>query len=88
LFSPHRCVSGLTAWRRGASCPTIGAEKREDNAPSMTPQRPGRATEIISLSAGESEETEIEMQVLIITFGLLAAVWIIVLWGSRYFGPR
>lgn len=28
------------------------------------------------------------MQVLLIAAGVLAAVWIIVLWGSRYFGPR
>jgi len=28
------------------------------------------------------------MQVLLLAAGVLAAVWIIVLWGSRYFGPR
>ena len=28
------------------------------------------------------------MQVLLIAAGVLASVWIIVLWGSRYFGPR
>ncbi len=28
------------------------------------------------------------MQVLLLAAGVLAVVWIIVLWGSRYFGPR
>jgi hypothetical protein len=28
------------------------------------------------------------IQVLLLAAGVLAAVWIIVLWGSRYFGPR
>jgi hypothetical protein len=28
------------------------------------------------------------MEILLIAFGVLAAVWIVVLWGSRYFGPR
>jgi len=28
------------------------------------------------------------MQVLLLAAGVLAAVWIVVLWGSRYFGPR
>jgi len=28
------------------------------------------------------------IQVLLLAAGMLAAVWIIVLWGSRYFGPR
>jgi hypothetical protein len=28
------------------------------------------------------------MEVLLISFGILAAIWIAVLWGARYFGPR
>jgi hypothetical protein len=30
----------------------------------------------------------VEMDILIISAATLAVVWIIVLWGSRYFGPR
>jgi hypothetical protein len=28
------------------------------------------------------------MEVLVIAFGVFVAIWILVLWGSRYFGPR
>jgi hypothetical protein len=28
------------------------------------------------------------IEVLFIAVGILASIWIIVLWGSRYFGPR
>lgn len=28
------------------------------------------------------------MQTLLIGIGIYAAIWIIVLWGARYFGPR
>lgn len=28
------------------------------------------------------------MQVLLISFGILAVLWIAVLWGARYFGPK
>jgi hypothetical protein len=28
------------------------------------------------------------MEILLISAGVLAAVWIVVLWGSRYFGPQ
>jgi hypothetical protein len=28
------------------------------------------------------------MDILLITFGILVAIWIVVLWGARYFGPQ
>jgi len=28
------------------------------------------------------------MQVLLVAFGCLAAIWLVVLWGSRYLGPQ
>jgi hypothetical protein len=28
------------------------------------------------------------MEAMFIAFGLFAAIWIVVLWGARYFGPR
>jgi hypothetical protein len=28
------------------------------------------------------------MDILLISFGIFAAIWIIVLWGARYFGPQ
>jgi hypothetical protein len=28
------------------------------------------------------------MEALFIALGLFAAIWIVVLWGARYFGPR
>jgi len=28
------------------------------------------------------------MDVLLIAFGALAVIWILVIWGSRYFGPE
>jgi hypothetical protein len=28
------------------------------------------------------------MDVLFIAFGALAVIWILVIWGSRYFGPE
>jgi hypothetical protein len=28
------------------------------------------------------------MDVLVIGFGILILIWILVLWGSRYFGPK
>jgi hypothetical protein len=31
---------------------------------------------------------EDEMQVLLIAFCTIAAIWLIVLWGSRYLGPQ
>jgi hypothetical protein len=42
----------------------------------------------ISLSPRDGDETEVWMQILLIAACTLAIVWIIVLWGSRYFGPR
>jgi hypothetical protein len=36
---------------------------------------------------GETEE-EMGIQVLLLAAAVLASIWIIVLWGSRYFGPR
>jgi hypothetical protein len=27
-------------------------------------------------------------EILLIAVGILASIWIIVLWGSRYFGPQ
>lgn len=42
----------------------------------------------ISLSPRDGDETEAWMQILLIAACTLAVVWIIVLWGSRYFGPR
>ena len=35
----------------------------------------------------ESNQGEVDME-LIIPFGVLIAVWIVVLWGSRFFGPK
>jgi hypothetical protein len=32
--------------------------------------------------------TEDEMQILLVAFCSLAAIWLIVLWGSRYLGPQ
>ena len=49
--------------------------------------RPPRGTTLPPACRGETEE-EMGMQVLLLAAGVLAAVWIIVLWGSRYFGPR
>jgi len=31
---------------------------------------------------------EDEMQILIVAICTLAAIWVVVLWGSRYIGPR
>jgi hypothetical protein len=31
---------------------------------------------------------EDEMEALFIALGIFAAIWIVVLWGARYFGPR
>jgi len=28
------------------------------------------------------------MEILIVSFGALAAIWVLVLWGSRFIGPR
>ena len=28
------------------------------------------------------------MEVVLIAFGILFAIWIIVIWGSNYFGPK
>jgi hypothetical protein len=28
------------------------------------------------------------MEVLVIGFGIFVLIWVIVLWGSRYFGPK
>jgi len=28
------------------------------------------------------------METLVIAFGIFAGIWIVVLWGARYFGPR
>ena len=28
------------------------------------------------------------MSILFVSFGVLAAIWIVVLWGSRYLGPQ
>ena len=28
------------------------------------------------------------METLIIGLGIIAVIWIVVLWGARYFGPR
>jgi hypothetical protein len=28
------------------------------------------------------------MDILLVTFGILVAIWILVLWGARYFGPQ
>jgi hypothetical protein len=29
-----------------------------------------------------------EMQILLVSFCTLAAIWLVVLWGSRYLGPQ
>ena len=39
-------------------------------------------------SRRDETEEQMGMQVLLLAAGVLAAVWIVVLWGSRYFGPR
>jgi hypothetical protein len=31
---------------------------------------------------------EVEMEILIVAIGALAAIWVLVLWGSRFIGPR
>ena len=47
------------------------------------------------LSAGSGErrrfvsaQRESMMQILLVAFCAIASIWIIVLWGSRYLGPR
>jgi hypothetical protein len=37
---------------------------------------------------GQSGEDEMGIEVLLLAFGVYATIWLLVLWGSRYFGPR
>jgi cell division septal protein FtsQ len=37
---------------------------------------------------GNAPILEGEMQILLIAFCTLAAIWLVVLWGSRYLGPQ
>jgi hypothetical protein len=37
---------------------------------------------------GGRNKREDAMQALFISVGILAVLWIIVLWGARYFGPQ
>jgi hypothetical protein len=61
---------------------------RKPNAPRNGEEfGPPRGNILPPARRGETEE-EMGMQVLLLAAGVLAAVWIIVLWGSRYFGPR
>jgi hypothetical protein len=41
-----------------------------------------------AINAATGKQGEATMEILAITAATLAVVWIIVLWGSRYFGPR
>jgi hypothetical protein len=66
-------------------------------------QRPGRAarsgeeigqrfrgnTNRFRLACGRDEtEGDMGIEILAVAAGVLAAIWIVVLWGSRYFGPQ
>jgi hypothetical protein len=55
-----------------------------------TPRATGRsmASSPFAFSIDRGGKTEVEMHVLPIAAVLLVGVWVIVLWGSRYFGPR
>ena len=35
-----------------------------------------------------TREEDMGIQILAVALGILAAIWIIVLWGSQYFGSR
>jgi len=48
------------------------------------PNDPDRAR----LGQGENATRESQMSVLLVAFGALAAIWIVVLVGSPFFGPR
>jgi hypothetical protein len=39
---------------------------------------------------GRLRETVLEddMQILVVSLCMLAAIWVVVLWGSRYLGPQ
>jgi hypothetical protein len=38
--------------------------------------------------SGQRSTGEHDMQILLVAFLAIAGIWLVVLWGSRYLGPR
>jgi hypothetical protein len=81
--------------RRGIgkqAVPAIDAEaqsnSKSDQCGLALPNDPDHEETIILPQPGGGEEKEAFMQMLIITVCILVAIWIIILFGARFFGPR
>lgn len=53
----------------------------------MSGGKPGRAGGN-ALSCAVSGVLEGAVSILFVAFGVLIAIWLVVLWGSRYLGPQ
>jgi hypothetical protein len=76
-------------WRGAQVEPVLPSEpqtKRSERAALRCDVRVTRGNS--PLAVGDGDATEAGMQILLIAACTLAVIWIIVLWGSRYFGPR
>jgi hypothetical protein len=91
-FFPHSADRGgaqQSRWRGAQAGPVLPSQPQTIRSERAALRCDVRVTRGISpLAVGDGDETEAGMQILLIAACTLAVVWIIVLWGSRYFGPR